>query len=134
MNGWNLIWAMIAAVVSGTAAAMGIGGGMILMLYLTLILHMDQLTAQGMNLLFFLPIAALALILHSKNKLVAWKTVLPSILSGIAGAFLGSWAAGAIGSPGLRKLFAVFLLITGLRELFCKIKQPDNPAKNEAQQ
>lgn len=63
----------ISAFLTGILASMGLGGGMILILYMTLIAGMEQLTAQGVNLLFFIPIAAAALIIHTKNKLVKWK-------------------------------------------------------------
>ena len=43
----------ISAFLTGILASMGLGGGMILILYMTLIAGMEQLTAQGVNLLFF---------------------------------------------------------------------------------
>lgn len=65
---------------------MGLGGGMILILYMTLIAGMEQLTAQGVNLLFFIPIATAALIIHTKNKLVKWKKIVPAIICGVLSA------------------------------------------------
>ena len=70
----------ISAFLTGILASMGLGGGMILILYMTLIAGMEQLTAQGVNLLFFIPIAAAALIIHTKNKLVKWKKIVPAII------------------------------------------------------
>ena len=55
----------ISAFLTGILASMGLGGGMILILYMTLIAGMEQLTAQGVNLLFFIPIAAFLLWCHS---------------------------------------------------------------------
>ena len=43
-------------------SAWGVGGGTLLLLVMTLFLGVDQRTAQGLNLLFFLPAAARALV------------------------------------------------------------------------
>ena len=45
----------------------GSGGGMILIIYLTAFANISQLTAQGINLLFFIPIAILSVIIHTKT-------------------------------------------------------------------
>ena len=107
-----------AAFVTGILASMGLGGGMVLILYLTLIAGISQITAQGMNLLFFIPIAALALVIHSKNKLVKWRKIIPAIICGIVSAVLGTFLAKTLGNNFLTKLFAVFVLVTGLKEFF----------------
>ena len=52
-----------AAVIS----AWGVGGGTLLLLVMTLFLDIDQRTAQGINLLFFLPTAVSALLCHAKS-------------------------------------------------------------------
>ena len=43
-------------------SAWGVGGGTLLLLVMTLFLGVDQRTAQGINLLFFLPTAISALV------------------------------------------------------------------------
>ena len=48
--------AILAGFGSAVLASMGMGGGSILILYLTLMAGVPQREAQGMNLLFFLPI------------------------------------------------------------------------------
>ena len=53
--------AILAGFGSAVLASMGMGGGSILILYLTLIAGVPQREAQGVNLLFFLPIGAAAL-------------------------------------------------------------------------
>ena len=116
----NTVFSCIAAFLTGIAASMGLGGGMILIVFLTVFCGISQIEAQGINLIFFIPIALLSLIFHSKNKLVEWKDIIPSIVTGAVGAILGTYAAEHIGSPVLGKLFAVFLLIVGIKELFSK--------------
>lgn len=110
----------LAGLFSGFAGGLGVGGGGILLLYLTSFAGEDQLFAQGVNLLFFLPVSASALIIHIKNGFVKWKTALVSVFFGIPGVLLGSFIAGSIDKTFLRGIFALFLLIIGLRELFSK--------------
>ena len=106
--------------------SLGMGGGGILLIYLTVFQNQPQLSAQGINLLFFLPIAAISLFFHTKHKLVAWNVVFHAVLWGVLGVFLGSWIAGKLGSPLLSKGFAVFLLYIGIRELFRKPEPPSS--------
>ena len=115
----------ISAILTGILASMGLGGGMILILYMTLIAGMEQLTAQGVNLLFFIPIAAAALIIHTKNKLVKWKKIVPAIICGVLSAVAGTYIAKSIGNDYLTKIFAVFVLITGVKELFSKTEKSE---------
>lgn len=105
---------------AGAAGGIGVGGGGILLLYLTAFAGTDQLAAQGINLLFFLPTAAFALIMHIKNGFVKWKSTAAAVLFGIPGVFLGSYIAGSIDKNLLRGAFALLLLWIGLRELFKK--------------
>ena len=98
---------------TGILASMGLGGGFILMVWLTAFEKIEQRAAQGINLLFFLPIAILSLILHLKNGLINKELVKKLAFGGIIGAIIGTYGAQLID-----KLFALFLLSFGLRELF----------------
>lgn len=113
-----MIWAYIAAFVTGVLASLGVGGGMVLIIYLTVFGGFDQLSAQGINLIYFLPIALLSVIIHSRNRLVEWKKILPSLVTGVLFALAGAALARYIGSPLLRKIFAGFILLIGVKELF----------------
>lgn len=105
---------------TGVAASMGLGGGFILIIYLTIFANVDQMTAQGINLVFFLPIALLSIIIHSKNKLIEWKAIPWLCGAGLAGVIAGSWLSGIIGGDFLQKMFAVLLVIVGIKETFHK--------------
>lgn len=117
----------IAGLFSAVAGALGLGGGGVLVLYLTLGMHVPQLRAQGINLLFFLPCALVSILMNWKKKLIHWKSVIPMALGGLAGVGLGTWLAGMIKGEWLGKLFGGFLLIVGLIELFGKPKKKRNP-------
>ncbi len=120
MNG--IIAACIAGLLSGAIGALGLGGGGVLIIYLTLFASVPQTQAQGMNLLFFLPCAAVALYFHSKAKLIKWRYAVPMSCAGFLGAVLGCFLAGYIGGEWLSKIFGGYILFIGLYELFGKKK------------
>ena len=126
-----MIWAFIAAFFTGIFASLGVGGGMILIIYLTVFAGFDQLAAQGINLIYFIPIAALSVIIHTKNRLIEWKKIIPSILFGVVFAALGTYAAGRIGSPALKKIFGIFILLIGVKELLYKPDSYDNRGNSQ---
>lgn len=109
-----------AALLSGVLGAMGMGGGGVLIIYLTLIAGVDQRAAQGINLLLFIPCALLALYFYQKKKLIRWKTAFFAAALGLLGAWLGTWLSGVMDVTLLRKIFGGMLLLIGLRELFAK--------------
>ena len=110
--------ALMAAVLS----ALGMGGGSVLLMYLTVVLGTDQLEAQGMNLAFFLPVAVVALVFHCKNKFVCVRPVVTIILFGSIGVFVGAYLAMQLEREILSKSFGVLLLIMGIRELLPRKK------------
>lgn len=107
-----------AGLVCGVLSGLGIGGGTLLMVWMTAVMDVAQTTAQGINLLYFLPTAGCALLFHIKNRLIRWKVVLPAMISGCVSAVGGALLATAIDTGLLRRLFGGFLLLVGLRELF----------------
>lgn len=116
---------VISSLAAGFLGAMGLGGGNILLLYLTLVQGIPQLAAQGTSLIFFIPCAVLALIIHSKNKLVDWKTSIKISLWGISGVFAGWYLAGMLQTDTMAKLLGAVLLIMGIKELFSKDKDKE---------
>lgn len=114
----------LAAVLAGTATGVlsgfGVGGGTLLLIYMTAFTQLSQTQAQGINLLYFLPAAALALPAHFKNGFVERKALLPAISAGLVCSALAACAATALEVGLLRKCFGVFLLYVGLSELFRK--------------
>ena len=113
---------IIAGFLSGIIGAMGFGGGGILILYLTLYRNITQLNSQGINLIFFIPSAVLAVLMHTKNHLIEWKIAVKYILYGLIGVGLGYLALKFIDERIIAKIFSVILILTGIRELFSKKK------------
>lgn len=111
---------ILAGLFSGVVSGMGIGGGAILIPVLTMLLNVDQQVAQCTNLVYFIPTAIAALVIHIKNKSVDFKTAFPIICFGVIGAILGSWIAVFMSAKVLRKIFAVFLFAMGINQIFGK--------------
>ena len=116
-----------AAVAVGTLlgflSGLGVGGGSLLVVWLTAVLATDPRLAQGMNLLFFLPAALCACFFHIRRKKLSWSLVLPAAGAGCLTAALGAFLAGRMDTDLLRKFFGGLLLLAGLSELFRRPKK-----------
>ena len=121
----NFFTASLVAVLSAAIGSMGLGGGGVLLLYLTAFASYPQLQAQVINLIFFIPTAIISLIIHTKHKLVRWRFALIACPFGVAGVCLGTYLSSIIAETNLSKIFAGFLLILGLCELFRKKKKDE---------
>ncbi len=107
-----------AGLVCGVLSGFGIGGGSLLMVWLTAAAAMPQAQAQGVNLLYFLPSALVSLVIHAKNRQIVWRAVWPAVLAGGLAAAGGAALAQAVSGDLLRRLFGVFLILVGLEEVF----------------
>jgi len=113
-----MIAEVISGLVAGVISGMGIGGGTILIPALTMFLNINQHRAQGVNLLFFIPTAVVAIFLHKKNGNLQFKTAIPLLSWGIFGAVAGSLLAVNLNQAFLKKLFGIFLFAMGIYEFF----------------
>ncbi len=111
---------IFAGAICGILSGFGLGGGSILLVYMSHIASLDQTQAQGINLIYFIPTAAASLIFHIRNKLVDFSTFLWGAIPGIILSIVSSMAATSIDPKILRKFFGIFLVITGVKILFSK--------------
>lgn len=114
------IAALLAGLFSGIIGAMGLGGGAVLIIYLTLFTDTKQLTAQGINLLFFIPTAIIAVIIYASKKLIEWKTTLKIAAFGLLGAAAGLFLTSFLGGEWTSKIFGGLLIVLGILEIFKK--------------
>lgn len=108
--------------VLGFLAGIGVGGGSLLVLWLTAVMDLPPETARGINLLFFLPSALIASFFRWKQGTLPLKKIVPAVLAGCLSAILFSWIGTGLETQLLKKLFGGLLILAGLRELFYKKK------------
>ena len=120
MTEWVLPLAVGTA--TGILSAGGVGGGTLLLLVMTLFLGVDQRTARGINLLYFLPTAGAGLLFHRKAGMLDKQALRQAVPWGVATAALGAWCATAMDTELLRRPFGVYLLVMGVITL---IKKPE---------
>lgn len=118
MTDWLL--PVLVGAATGILSGFGVGGGTLLLVYLTSLAGMEQTAAQSINLLYFLPAAATALPSHIRNRYIEIRTALPAIAAGLVCSAAAAWIATALDVELLRKCFGVFLLYIGVRELLQK--------------
>ncbi len=109
--------ALAVGVLTGVVSGCGVGGGSLLMLYLTEVARVPTPQAAVVNLLYFLGCALPAIRAHTKNGLIASKAVWYTLPTGVAAAIGGSLLALWLNGAWLRRLFGIFLLYVGVREL-----------------
>ena len=114
---------IIAGLLSGVIGAMGLGGGAVLLIYLTLFGGVDQLKAQGINLLFFIPIAVVSVAIYAFKKQIDFKTVILFGAAGLCGATAGVFLTEWVGSALLSKIFGGALVAAGVRQAVTAFKK-----------
>ena len=83
-----MFWELMVGLLTGILSGFGVGGGSLLMLYLTMFAGVQQYAAGGINLLYFIACAPAALWSHVKNGLVERPAVLWCTLAGLPGVLL----------------------------------------------
>ena len=128
---------VVFGIIAGIITSLGMGGGAILILLLTLFMNIDQHISQATNLIFFIPTAITSIIINVKNKQIDFKAGKDIIIYGIIGAIIGSFIAVDLPNQNWRKIFGIFLLIIGIFQVYeiytsyIKAKKTDNKNSEE---
>lgn len=104
---------IIAGVLSGIIAGMGMGGGTLLIPILVMILDVDMKVSQLTNLLCFIPLSIVALLGLVKDKIVNFKYAfllgIPAMVASIFASYLSTMTS----SEELKKYYGIFLIVLG---------------------
>lgn len=114
---------ILIGVVSGIVGGLGMGGGTVLILLLSLFLEVEQHVAQATNIIFFVPTAIAAIVINLKNKNINFKMAIPICLWGILGAFIGACISTKMNVSTLRKCFGGFLVLIAIYQTYGYIKE-----------
>lgn len=112
---------IIFGIIGGLFGGMGMGGGTLLIPLLTIGLSVPQQTAQFINLVAFIPMSALALIVHIRNGYVVKKRIFYVIVPALVFAVAGSFIATVVSAAILKKAFGGFLILLGAAYFFYSI-------------
>ena len=114
----NALLALLIATVFGFLAGMGVGGGSLLLLWLTQVVNMAPPQARILNLLFYLPTALIVSAIRIKQKALPLRMILPGLIAGCLAAALLTILSANWNTESLRKLLGLLLIAVGLREVF----------------
>ena len=109
--------AVLVGITLGFLSGLGVGGGSLLMVWMTAVLGWDPQNARAANLLFFLPSALIVCTFRYRQKKLNWKAVMPAIISGCFLAIAGSVITNCVNTNTMQKLFGILLIFAGTREL-----------------
>lgn len=110
-------------IISGMVSGIGMGGGAILILVLSVFMGVDQHIAQATNLVFFIPTSISAIITTIKEKLINWKIGLPVAISGVIGAIMGAKISVKLDVKYLKRYFGIFLMLITIYEIYSLVIQ-----------
>ena len=113
-----VIFPILIATALGFLAGMGVGGGSLLLLWLTQIVKMDPAQARILNLLFFLPAALISSLFRFKHRSIDTRIVIPGMLAGCFAAAVLSMISQSIHTEVAKKLLGGLLIAMGVREVF----------------
>jgi uncharacterized membrane protein YfcA len=116
----QFVISVLAGLATGVISAWGIGGGSLLIIYMSVFAGVSQQSAQGINLLYFLPTSATALYSHLKNKLVEKSLAWPAIAAGSLTTLGASFLVTMLDTHLMKKIFGAFIIFIGLTEVFRK--------------
>lgn len=114
---------IIFGIISGIVTGLGMGGGTVLILLLSLFMNLDQHIAQATNLVFFIPTSLAAIIINIKQKNVDFKLAIIISIFGILGSIIGAIISENISSLNLRRYFAIFILVIAFHEMYKLYKE-----------
>lgn len=120
------LFLFITGVLGGILGGMGMGGGTLLIPALTVLFKLQQNFSQTINLISFIPMASGAIVVHSKNKLISKKGILPVIISAAAFCVAASFLHKSISDNLQKKFFGAFLLLLAVYQFFVCQKSGNN--------
>lgn len=117
---------IIIGLISGIVGGLGMGGGTVLILLLSMFANIEQHIAQGTNVIFFVPTAIAAIFVFIRNKNIKFKVGIPVCLWGLLGAFIGASISSNMEVGILRKCFGIFLIIIAIYQTYSLYKRYRN--------
>ena len=113
---------ILVGIISGIVTGLGMGGGSILILILVTFMSVNQHVAQATNLIFFIPTAVIAILIHIKNNNIDKSVAKKLFLVTIIGSALGAYLTSLVNPENLKRYFGFFLLAVGIYEIITTLR------------
>ena len=110
----------IGALAGVLAGLLGVGGGIIMVPLLVLAFGLDQKVAQGTSLAVIIPTAIVGTFTYARGRNLDWRIAVFVAVGALLAAFFGATLAQRLPSLLLKHLFAVLMILVGLRMLIWK--------------
>ena len=111
-------------VATGAAAGLlGVGGGIVMVPFLTLVVGVPQHAAEATSLLVVLPTAVVASIVLKRRRVGDLGVALRFGVVGAVGGAGGALLALTLSGSALRVVFATFLALVGLRLVYESLRE-----------
>lgn len=121
-----------ASLAIATLTGLGVGSGGLLVVYLTLVTHAQQLWAQGINLAFFVLAALSSFAVNLKKRRIPPHTLVFVLTFGMIGVCVGTVLLPYVSPRIIRKIFGGMLILLSLLTFFEeKIKKLLRKVKNK---
>lgn len=122
---------VLAGGISGIVSALGMGGGTVLIVILSIFLGMEQHKAQATNIVFFIPTSITAIIMNIKNKTIKWDLAKIVCPFGIIGAIIGAIISINLDTHTLKRAYGIFLSLIAIYEILNLYKMHKNNATRD---
>lgn len=119
----SFFFPVLIGILLGALSGLGVGGGSLLLLWLTVVLDTQQEQARLMNLMFFIPCAFTASIFHFRQGKLNLPLTLTAVAAGCLGALIGNLWRQDLDIEMLRSAFGILFILCGVRELFYRPKE-----------
>lgn len=114
---------ILIGAIAGIFSGIGMGGGTILIVLLTIFVGLEQHIAQATNLIYFVPTAISAIIVNYREKNIDTQLAKFISITGIIGAIIGAIISINTDVERLRKFYGIFLAIIAIHEIYTLFKE-----------
>jgi len=114
---------ILIGIVSGIFSGIGMGGGTILIVLLSIFEGLEQHVAQATNLIYFVPTAISAIFVNYRERNIEIKLAKTLSVFGILGAIIGAIISVNTDVQKLRKFYGIFLAIIAIHEIYTLLKE-----------
>ena len=114
----KLYMALTGAMTGLANGFFGGGGGMIVVPLMTLLLKLKTKVAHATALAVILPISVISAFIYFYSGNFDFASGIPTGVGVIVGGAVGAWLLGKISAKWLTKMFAVVMLVAGVKSLF----------------